>query len=311
MDELFGVSMTLIMAVLLAIFLPTLATVGILALRNRIFLKMAVRNIPRRRAQTVLIIIGIMLSTVIMATAFGIGDTINFSIRNEAVKLFGPIDELILSARASEDDSFGSNPYFPLERFHHLSEELGSLETIDGLAPAIGESVPAGNARNFLSEGRMRVAGVDPSFIAGLGEFRAVSGEVISLNRLNEDEVYINDRAAEELEAVAGDTLRLVVRGEPVSYKVKGIVDRGGLAGDQSTLILSLERAQSLFGREELINSIVVSNRGDEITGAELSDDVTDRVAGALCRSGRLPRIFCASWVARMSCPRWWRGFRR
>ena len=46
MDELFGVSMTLIMAVLLAIFLPTLATVGILALRNRIFLKMAVRNIP-------------------------------------------------------------------------------------------------------------------------------------------------------------------------------------------------------------------------------------------------------------------------
>ena len=124
----------------------------------------------------------------------------------------------------------------------------------------------------------MRVAGVDPSFIAGLGEFRAVSGEVISLNRLNEDEVYINDRAAEELEAVAGDTLRLVVRGEPVSYKVKGIVDRGGLAGDQSTLILSLERAQSLFGREELINSIVVSNRGDEITGAELSDDVTDRL---------------------------------
>ena len=278
MDELFGVSMTLIMAVLLAIFLPTLATVGILALRNRIFLKMALRNIPRRRAQTVLIIVGIMLSTVIMATAFGIGDTINFSIRNEAVKIFGPIDELILSARASEDDSFGSNPYFPLERFHQLSEELASLETIDGLAPAIGESVPAVNTRNFLSEGQMRVAGVDPSSLAGLGEFRATSGEVISLDRLNEDEVYINDRAAEELEAVAGDNLRLVVRGEPVSYKVKGIVDRGGLAGDQSTLILPLQRAQSLFGREGLINSIVVSNKGDETKGAELSDDVTDRL---------------------------------
>ncbi len=278
MDELFGVSMTLIMAGLLVIFLPTLATVVILALRNRIFLKMGLRNIPRRRAQTVLIVIGIMLSTVIMATAFGIGDTINFSIRNEAVKIFGPIDELILSARASEDDSFGSSPYFPLERFHQLRNELGSLETIDGLAPGIGESVPAVNARNFLSEGRMRVAGVDPSSLAGLGEFRATSGGVISVDRLKEGEVYINDTAEEELEAIAGDSLRLVVRGVPVTFKVKGIVDRGGLAGDQSTLILPLQGAQSLFGREGLINSIVVSNRGDETSGAELSDDVTDRL---------------------------------
>lgn len=278
MDELFGVSMTLIMAVLLAMFLPTLAAVGVLAFRNRVFLKMGLRNIPRRPGQTSLIIIGIMLSTVIMTTAFGVGDTINFSIRNEAVKIFGPIDELILSARASEDDSFGSSPYFPLERFHQLKEELGSLETIDGLAPAIGESVPAVNTRNFLSEGRMRVAGVDPSSLAGLGEFRATSGEFISLDRLSEDEGYINDTAAEELQAVAGDNLRLVVRGERVSFNLKGIVDRGGLAGDQPTLILPLARAQSLFDRDGLINSIVVSNRGDEIKGAELSDAVTDRL---------------------------------
>ena len=30
---------------------------------------------------------------------------------------------------------------------------------------------------------------------------------------------------------------------------MKGVVDRGGLAGDASTLIIPLERAQAIFGR--------------------------------------------------------------
>ena len=76
MEELFGVPMNLIMAFLLAIFLLALAVVTLLGWRNPIMLKIALRNIPRRRAQSVLIIVGIMLSSVIMATAFGTGDTI-------------------------------------------------------------------------------------------------------------------------------------------------------------------------------------------------------------------------------------------
>ena len=96
MEELFGISMNIIMVVLLAIVLPALAVVAVMAWRNRIMLKMGLRNIPRRRAQTVLIIVGIMLSTVIMAAAFGTGDTISFSIRNEAIRVLENIDEVII-----------------------------------------------------------------------------------------------------------------------------------------------------------------------------------------------------------------------
>ena len=45
-----------------------------------------VRNIPRRRAQTVLIIIGLMLSTLIITAAFSIGDTVNYSITNQVLR---------------------------------------------------------------------------------------------------------------------------------------------------------------------------------------------------------------------------------
>ena len=67
MDEIFGLSMTTIMVVLLVLLAICLATVGWVALRQRVVFKMGVRNIPRRKTQTALIIIGSMLSTVTSA----------------------------------------------------------------------------------------------------------------------------------------------------------------------------------------------------------------------------------------------------
>jgi len=63
------------MRVMLALFLLATLTIVLLALRNRLFVKLALRNLPQRRSQTILIIVGLMLSTVITTTAFETGDT--------------------------------------------------------------------------------------------------------------------------------------------------------------------------------------------------------------------------------------------
>ena len=70
MDELFGLSMNVIMAVLVAIFLTAMGVVLLLAVRNRIMLKMGVRPIPRRPGQTILIIVGAILGLSIIASLF-------------------------------------------------------------------------------------------------------------------------------------------------------------------------------------------------------------------------------------------------
>ena len=111
MQELFGLSMNAIMIVLLAIFVVTMAIVFVLGLRNRVVLKMGLRPIPRRPGQTVLIIFGVMLSTVIISAAFGTGDTLSFSIRDDVLKSLKTIDELIVPARAGSGDSFGAASY--------------------------------------------------------------------------------------------------------------------------------------------------------------------------------------------------------
>ena len=275
MEELFGISMDAIMRVLLAIFIAAMAVVAVLALRNRIMLKMGLRNIPRKWAQTILIIVGVMLSTVIMSAAFGTGDTISFSIRNETLKSLGHIDEVLVYARAGSEDSLGSRSYIPSERFERIESDLGDLDTIDGLTAQLAETAPTVDLRTSLSEGQMRVTGVDPTRMEGFGAFTLTSGGEVRLDGLAQGEAYLNKPGAKELDAEAGDDLRLIVGDQSHTIKVKGVVKKGGLAGFGSTLILPLQQAQTLFDKADRVNLIVVSNRGDEVSGERLSEEVS------------------------------------
>ena len=276
MEELFGLSMDIIMYVLLAAFLPVIASVAVMAWRNRVMLKLGLRNIPRRKSQTTLIIVGIMISTLIMAAAFGTGDSITFSIRKNAIDALGTIDEIIVSARADESDTIGSSNYFPLQRYEQLKVELADFEKIDGLAPGIGEFAPTINNRTQLSEGQMQITGVDPNSMEGFGRFNLIGGQEIRLENLGPKDAFINQEAADELDAVVGDELVTFVAGSSVAFTVQGVVDSGGLAGQGSTLLVRLDRAQEMFGRDRMINSMAVSNLGGVFAGAEVSDDVTD-----------------------------------
>jgi len=276
MEELFGLDMDIIMVVLLAFFLPITAGVGIVASRNRVMLKLALRNIPRRKSQTILIIVGIMISTLIMAAAFGTGDSITFSIRKNAADALGTIDAIIVSARADDSDTIGSFNYFSLQRYEQLKRELAGMDLIDGLAPGIAEFAPTVNTRTQLSEGQMQVTGVDPDSLAGFGRFKLTNGQTIRLESLGPNDTFINQEAADELDAVAGDELVIFVAGSSVTFRVHGVVDSGGLAGQGPTLLVRLDRAQKIFGKEGLINSVAVSNLGGVFEGAEVSDEVTD-----------------------------------
>src|SRR5215467_7109860 len=98
MKALFGIPMDSVMHVMLGIFLLVTGVVVALAVRNRLLLKLGLRNLPRRRAQTTLIIFGLMLSTVIITSAFGTGDTLSYSIRSNAVTGLGAVDEVVTAS---------------------------------------------------------------------------------------------------------------------------------------------------------------------------------------------------------------------
>ena len=76
-----------VVAILLFLFLA--------GLRQPVMAKLGMRSIPRRPTQSILIVFGLTLSTVIIMSALAIGDTLNYSVQWHAIKSYGEIDEII------------------------------------------------------------------------------------------------------------------------------------------------------------------------------------------------------------------------
>ena len=127
MEKVFGLPATelaISMAIILAaIFI--LLVIG--ATRRFILVKMGTRNIPRRKGQSSLIVIGLMLSSAIIATSLGIGDTVRYSVRSVALDFLGPTDEII---NGPGMQLFGDE-YFDYSEFQNLEQSTVNNPSID------------------------------------------------------------------------------------------------------------------------------------------------------------------------------------
>ena len=281
LQTLFGIDTDVLMLVVLGALVGILVALAVTAAINRVMFKIGVRNLPRRPAQTALIVVGLMLSTLIISAAMGTGDTIYHSIRNTVVESLGEIDEMLFSSEATQGDVRG-NPYFPIERYEALAAELDGDPGIDGLAPSIGESVPAVNPVSRQSEGNMRIVAVDPASVGVFGPIYDPEGSPLPLEDLRADEAYLNKKASEELEASVGDSVVIYTQAGEATLKVRGVARDGGLAGDDPTALLTLAAAQRIFDKPGQINTGIVSNRGNPEEGVDLTDEVTERLRGLL-----------------------------
>lgn len=286
MEEIFGVDTNQIMIGVVIGFLLIVVGIGALALLNRIVLKIGLRNIPRRPAQTALIVVGLMLSTLIISSALGTGDTMNHSIRLGATKGLGEIDELLTASLASDLSSFssltGSSPYFPTEKVDELRSDLAGYEKIDGIAPFISERAPIANLTSQQNVGRMNIVGIEVENTGVFGRFTSIDGQALDTSVLTGNRAFINDAAREELDASVGDDLAMYLESGPVELEVVGIAENGGISGDDPTALISIPQAQTYFDRPGQVNTVAISNRGDAGEGAKLSDDVTEHLRSIL-----------------------------
>ena len=107
MQKVFGLPATELAIGMTIILVLILLVISIGAGRRFILVKMGTRNITRRKGQSALIVIGLMLSSAIIATSLGIGDTVRYSVRSVALDFLGPTDEIFESASAIGKQSRG------------------------------------------------------------------------------------------------------------------------------------------------------------------------------------------------------------
>jgi putative ABC transport system permease protein len=279
MRTLFGVPIGTLAASLSLLLGIALAIVCALALRNRVFFKMGARNVSRRSGRTVLIVVGLMLGTTVIASALSTGDTIASTIRSDVLVSMGEVDEIVMPKGSA--DTAGDVGYMDDSVFDLVDESLNGTGLVDGVSPAIIEDIALQDLTARRTEPQATLVATDPAHAEGFGEISA-GGEAVSVADLDPGKVFVDREMADELGTAPGHELMLYVDGTPVSFTVADVVDVRGTGSTQPSVLMSLATAQQMLGRDGQIRQVLISNVGGEESGVGRSDAVHDLLAPTL-----------------------------
>jgi putative ABC transport system permease protein len=280
MEKLFGIPMGPLAAVLAVLLAAVLGVVAALALRNRVFFRLGVRNLPRRPARTALIVVGLMLGTTIIAAALTSGDTMSTTIRSSALTSLGATDEIVSvkGAKVNVAVPLGEATgveYFSEDVVPRITHQLLRTSHFDGVAPAIVEPVAVQDVTTRQNEPRVTLFASDGPSLRAFSEIRNVSGHVVWLDDLRPGEVYLNEDAADDLSAGAGDTIRVFAGERVLNARVRDLVRFDGTGTDGSALLVGLDAAQTFLNRFGEVKHVLISNLGGPTSGVRYTDEIT------------------------------------
>ncbi|MDQ3443433.1 MAG: FtsX-like permease family protein [Chloroflexota bacterium] len=289
MDDIFGISMNAIMLTLLSLLGFCILSVVWVAFRRPVIFKLGVRNIPRRRAQSGVVVLGLMLSTLIFAAALGTGDTIDHSVTGDVYDNLGAIDELVVSSRDSVANvDLISEGAFPYSDFEMLATALGDDSQVDALMPMLDARASVVNQTRQLAEPGIVLSGIDPGYLAAFGGLTATDGVPVDLGALGSDDVVVSAGLATDLDAAVGDQLVIFYNNTPTNWTVAAIAEDSYLSGtrrgdasglETGGLAVTLAGLQDVTGQPGLISAIAISNTGDARGGVARTDAVAASIS--------------------------------
>lgn len=318
MQTLFGVPMNNIMIVMLVLLFLSLAAVLWVAVRRPVIFRMGMRNIPRRKAQSLLIVIGLMLATLISSAALTVGDTLNHSVGSEVYHLFDEVDQMVAVGGADDEDVniqaviTNTVPAAAVDevRTHAEGLEIDAVGSfLVSFAPAInvGESEPdASNPMALFEQGTASEpsVGIVSAPQETFNDFSVmdIDGNPIDVEQLGSDKIYVTQKLADDIDIDVGGYLVYVLNNNFYVAEVVGIAPNQILAGSINApnspgIIVGLDQMREATGVEEDWSAVLVSNTGDAREGATHSDDVTVGLNERLNGNGLVAADFKAQFL--------------
>ncbi|HQY94604.1 FtsX-like permease family protein, partial [Caldilinea sp.] len=184
--------------------------------RNPVLMKIGLRNLTRRPGQSVLITIGLTLSTIIVISSLGVGDTLRYSVQKQAVSAYGKVDEIIAppllsllagmanpnvdpaqaeQAQTTMDNLMeggldsvlalvqGGLPSIGADRLAHLRTAAAEEPLIDGVAGSIVFPTIIRNVSTGQSEPLGFIFAVDDAYATDFG-LTSVDGKPLTMDAL-------------------------------------------------------------------------------------------------------------------------------
>jgi putative ABC transport system permease protein len=282
METLFGIPTQQLMYALLAVTGAGALILGLSALRNRVAFKMAIRNIPRRKSQTALIVLGLMLATMLFSASFTTGDTLTNSLRTQALENIGQVDVAVRPDTPDDTGQFGgpaTRPtYFDESVAEKVGERLSTDQKVAGVAPLISETVAVLSAESDLSEPQVDLLGMDGNAMKGFDRLTTASGSTLSPDDLSGDEVYVSAETAERLDVKRSDEVEAVLGRRPAKLEIAGVYESGANPASETSMVMALGELQELTGNEDNINEVLVTHSGPAVEGGAHTNATVDEL---------------------------------
>src|SRR4051794_22955832 len=213
MSKIFGIPVNGLALVIVALLALMLSAVAALAVRNRVLVRLGIRNVGRRRGRTALIVAGLMLGTAIIGAALATGDTMSHTIRSQAVAALGPTDEVVAAKGVSDALATATGgtdmKFFPVAAADRIARAGARSGLVRGVAPVIIQPLAIQDVTSRQNEPRVQLFASNPAKLAAFAEMRS-DGSTVNLAQLGPGEVYLNSKGEEKLAAKPGDTLRIL-----------------------------------------------------------------------------------------------------
>jgi putative ABC transport system permease protein len=274
MTQLFGLPIDTLATILVIISGVIIGVTLLLAIGNRIFFKIGVRNIPRRRTQMILIVFALMLSTTLLSSVLTTGDVMTSAVQSVAVYNLGSVDELIEGGR-------GSVGIYPDRVYYNIARRAPQAPSIAAVAAALREQdllVADETSRQVRSQ--VTALGVIAGSERGFGGMQNIANKrQLTIAALPSNGVYLNQTLAQLLNAKPGDTLYLYSQrwpGQRYVMHVAAVVNNGGLVGDGPFILSQIGYFRNIEHDPDAISEIYIANHGSGLSGLDLSESVTN-----------------------------------
>ena len=283
--------------ILAVIVIAILAIVAVMAVQRPVFFKMSLRNAFRRRSQTMVVVLGLMVGTAILSASLVAEDSMEYWIVEDVYKEQYMVDEWVGA------ESGGT---FDYSVYEYLADDPDVAAITDGMSPVMFLS---GTSINNLDEGQtetgVNVQGVDIDLDRSLGDFETLDGGKITSASLGPFEAMVTESLAKTARMHEGDSVMVYYvppspvnatgddatgatdAGDGINFMVltvKHIVEDTGKANHNKgrTMWVTLGTAQEMAGAPGAINAVRVSNNGDVVGGVEHSERAVEALEAAL-----------------------------
>ena len=245
------------------------AGVALLLLRQPVSRRLAGRQVARRKLEATLVVTGSVLGTAVIIGALVVGDTLGHSVRQDAYRTLGPVDERVMSSTLAVGDLAAT-------KLAALTQD----PLVDGVLTARLDQAAAATDGMKRAEPRVLAWDLDLNTAAGFGRAGGPSG--LSGPNPAAGSVVLNAPLATSLRVHAGDHVTLFLYGAPHRLTVARVVPERGLAGtgvganvNRNAFLApgTLTDAARASGHEPRTITFI-SNRG----GVESGDKVTSQV---------------------------------